>query len=106
MKVKKCTPNCIVYGELGRVPMSVNIKARMVGFWKCIVTGKKEKISPTLYDMLYKLDSGDIYHSKWLNFVKNVLIECGFVDAWNTQYVDSKSSLSENVKQFYHTFIC
>ena len=34
MKVKKCTPNCIVYGELGRVPMSVNIKARMAGFWK------------------------------------------------------------------------
>jgi hypothetical protein len=29
MKVKKCTPNYIVYGELGRVPMSVHINARI-----------------------------------------------------------------------------
>lgn len=35
----------IVYGELGRVQLSVNTKARMVGFWKRIVTGEKLKIS-------------------------------------------------------------
>jgi hypothetical protein len=51
MKVKKCTPNYIVYGELGRVPMSVHINARMIGFWARIVNGKKEKISRTLYDL-------------------------------------------------------
>jgi hypothetical protein len=39
MKVKKCTPNYIVYGELGRVPMSVHINARMLGFWARIVNG-------------------------------------------------------------------
>ena len=83
LKVKKCTPNYIVYGELGRVPMFVNIKARMVGFWKRIITGKKEKISRTLYEMLYKLDSADVYHSKWLKCIKDVLYECGFADAWN-----------------------
>ena len=66
MKVKKCTPNYIVYGELGRVPMSVHINARMVGFWARIVNGKKEKISKTLYDILYQLDLCDVYHSKWL----------------------------------------
>ena len=53
MKVKKCTPNYIVYGELGRVPMSVHINARMLGFWARIVNGKKEKISKTLYAILY-----------------------------------------------------
>jgi hypothetical protein len=32
MKVKKCTQNYIVYGELlGRVPMSIHINARMIG---------------------------------------------------------------------------
>jgi hypothetical protein len=44
MKVKTCTPIYIVYGELGRVPMSVHINARMIGFWARIVNGKKEKI--------------------------------------------------------------
>jgi hypothetical protein len=67
MKVKKCTPNYIVYGELGRVPMSVHINARMIGFWARIVNGKKEKISRTLYDILYQLDLCDVYHSKWFN---------------------------------------
>jgi hypothetical protein len=43
MKVKKCTPNYIVYGELGRVPMSVHINARMIGFWARIVNGKKRE---------------------------------------------------------------
>jgi hypothetical protein len=65
MKVKKCTPNYIVYGELGRVPMSVHINARMIGFWARIVNGKKEKISRTLYDILYQFDLCDVYHSKW-----------------------------------------
>jgi hypothetical protein len=38
----------LIYGELGRVPMSVHINARMIGFWARIVNGKKEKISRTL----------------------------------------------------------
>lgn len=104
LKVKKCTPNCIVYGELGRVPMSVNIKARMIGFWKRIVTGKKEKISRTLYEMLYKLDSSNVYHSKWLNCIKDILFECGFHDAWNNQFVDMNCQISKNIKQHYHNF--
>jgi hypothetical protein len=28
----------------------------MIGFWAGIVNGKKEKISRTLYDILYQLD--------------------------------------------------
>lgn len=52
MNVKKCNPNCIAYGELGRMPISVALKARMIGFWERILTSKKEKISQTLYDIL------------------------------------------------------
>ena len=52
----------MVYGELGKVPMSVHFYAGKVDFWKRIVSGRiyKEKISRTLYEMLYKLDSGYI----------------------------------------------
>ena len=100
LKVKKCTPNYIVYGELGRTPMSINIKARMIGFWQRIINGKKEKISRTLYDMLYRLDKGDIYHSKWLICVRDVLFECGFHNCWNEQAVSRNVNLSRNVKQF------
>ena len=43
MRVKKTTPNCIVYGELGRMPMSIPVEARMIGFWEHILNGKKKK---------------------------------------------------------------
>jgi hypothetical protein len=45
----------------------------MIGFWARIVNGKKEKISRTLYDILYQLDLCDVYHFKWLNCVKDIL---------------------------------
>ena len=32
LKVKKTTPNLMLYGELGRFPISVLIKSRMIGF--------------------------------------------------------------------------
>jgi hypothetical protein len=38
MKVKKCTPNYILYGELGRVPMSVHVKI-----------SRNKLIIPTIY---------------------------------------------------------
>ena len=44
LKVKKTTPNLMLYGELGRFPISVLIKSRMIGFWQHIVKGKQDKI--------------------------------------------------------------
>jgi hypothetical protein len=48
-------------------------------FFVRIVNGEKEKISKTLYDILYQLDLCDVYHSKWLNCVKDILNKCGFI---------------------------
>ena len=41
VKLKKSTGNCMVYGELGRFPIEVAIKTRMIGYWGKIVTGKQ-----------------------------------------------------------------
>ena len=41
--------------------MYVHINARMIGYCAGIVNGKKEKISRTLYDILYQLDLCDVY---------------------------------------------
>lgn len=34
MKVKLCSSNCIVNGDLGRVPISNSIRARIIGLWE------------------------------------------------------------------------
>jgi hypothetical protein len=61
----------MIYGEFGRIPLNILIKARMVGFWKHIMCGKREKIAYTLYSILYQLSKRGFYHSKWLLEIKN-----------------------------------
>jgi hypothetical protein len=43
LKVKKSTPHCMIYGELGRILLNILIKVGMVGFWQRIMCGKREK---------------------------------------------------------------
>ena len=52
LKAKKSTPNLLLYGELGRHPLSVSIKSRMIGFWQRMINGKQDKISNKLYSIL------------------------------------------------------
>jgi hypothetical protein len=39
--LKKGTPNCVLYGELGRFAIDIEIKSRMVAFWKKIICNKQ-----------------------------------------------------------------
>ena len=51
--VRVTTPNCLVYGELGRYPLDINIKCRMPCFWSRLMT--TEKLSSKIYKLLLKL---------------------------------------------------
>ena len=51
--------------------------------------------------MLRKLDIGNVFHSKWLNCVKDILLESGYIQCWNDQYVPKNICLSNNVKKYY-----
>ena len=41
LHLKASTPRVMVYGELGRFPMQIYIKSRMIGFWVKYYVGKK-----------------------------------------------------------------
>ena len=41
LKVRSTTPNHLVYGELGRFPLIINIKCRMVTFWNRLLSSNK-----------------------------------------------------------------
>ena len=98
IKVKKSTYNNIVYGELGRVPLQVLINARMIGFWQKIVSGKKEKISRMLYNIIYNLHREGVFQSNWLAHVKNILVKNDLSNYWNDQQVPRNVCLSKIVK--------
>ena len=43
INLRKSTPIYMLHAELGRHPIQINIKSRMIGFWLSIVNGKESK---------------------------------------------------------------
>ena len=78
LSVNKFTSFMMVYGELGVVPLDVDIKLRMLTYWARLCLGDKHKISNTIYSLLYTLDEKNIFKSEWIQTVKTTLNYCGF----------------------------
>ena len=89
----------MLYGELGRFPISVLIKSRMIGFWQCIVKGKQDKISNKLYHILLEMHNRDLFHFKWLLYIKSILNDCGKDYFWlNQNEIPTNISMSVKLK--------
>lgn len=105
LKVKSCTPNYIVYGEVGVYPLKIDINARMVSYW-----GKLN--SPdnfgTLSTLVYyaskshyennRLSNRSLYF-KWISSIKTILCNAGFSGIWDTHTFLNKVWLSKTIKQ-------
>ena len=76
------TSSCMVYGELGRVPISVSIKTQMIGFWHRLLTSPVNKLSTDMYKLVFALDSVGHVKSKWLLGVKRIIDHCGLSYTW------------------------
>ena len=55
LKLKKSTPNEMIYGEFGRYPLEIMIKIRMEKYWCKLLIEKNTKISCIMYKLLYYL---------------------------------------------------
>ena len=68
----------MVYGELGRYPISVIMKVRMIRFWHIeLLNGKEFKQYYLLYKLMYINFINYGYENKWLSFIQNILNNCG-----------------------------
>ena len=43
IRVNKSTPLYMIHGELGRYPLEIYIKCKMIGYWSRLILGKHEK---------------------------------------------------------------
>ena len=67
-KARTSTPMYMLYAELGRYPVELYVKCRMIGFWNRIITGKQNKISFILYRALYNHQKS----FKWVERLKGI----------------------------------
>ena len=75
--VKKSTANVMVYGELGRVPISVHIKSRILNYWFHIISASDAKLFSILYKLMYSMYCNNQLECKWIKFVEENLNTLG-----------------------------
>ena len=95
--MKKSTPHIMVYGEFGRFPLEIAAKVRMIKYWSKTLTGSDAKISRKLYNVLLSLHKNNIYSSKWILCVENILQTVGLSNIWLDNYVQNVEWLCKQV---------
>ena len=99
LNVKKCTPHIMLYGELGRFPIAITIKKRIISFWSKLLLDKASKLSHRLYSVLYNNFNNNHYDFPWLQNVKSILDEVGMSNIWTYQHPQNSIWLSKTVYQ-------
>lgn len=103
-KSRKSTPIYMLYAELGRYPLEIIIKIKMLGFWNRIISGKQGKLSYLLYEHVASLEH---FRCKWLLHIKQILNETGNTGAFsnNTTQINKsyiKINLIDQYKQLWN----
>ena len=78
LHLKSSTPSYMIYGELGRYPLEIDIKSRIISFCAKLLSGKELKLSKIIYNLCYYMSIKNVEHFTWLDNVKKILNECGF----------------------------
>ena len=64
LRVRTTTPNYLVYGELGRFPLDIDIKCRMLTFWNKLISSNK--LSSKIARLLYIMNINGTQGFKWI----------------------------------------
>ena len=89
----------MIHGELGRYPVEIDIKIRIISFWATIICGKQSKISCIMYSLSYHLYSQHNFDIKWITLLEKILTETVFSNIWQTQTFKSIEWLKQSIKQ-------
>ena len=87
----------MLYAELGRKPINISIKNRMIGYWLNIINSKDCKLSKLLYNVLLHVYNAGIFQHKWIHCIKEMLISVGHIDLFNKVNVENTKSLKEQI---------
>ena len=105
LKLKKSTPSHMIYGELGILPITLEIRHRVLTYWCKIITDctleplGTQKLSTYVYSIIYSMHRNKKLNSQWLNSVENSLCSLGFSGVWESQNVNNPKWLTAALKQ-------
>ena len=82
IQARKSTPLYMIYGELGRYPIKIAIKNKMINYWSRLTNGKHNKLAFILYQ---KMRVSEETQFKWLSKIEQILDESVRSDLWLNQ---------------------
>ena len=88
----------MLYGELGRFPISLTIKKRMVSYWCKLVSGSVNKLSSILYRILLGDFMEETYTYEWLTSIKCIFEEVGMSHIWIMLNCENRKWLILNIQ--------
>jgi hypothetical protein len=104
LSVKRSTSNCMVYGELGILPLYIVRYFHIIKYWLQIVTGSKSY----LVNVIYESSISDIERQNtpcWTRSVRDLLLNSGLGEAWYNQGVGDIHAFllvfKERIKDMY-----
>ncbi len=92
------TTNNMLYGELGRFSLEIQIKKKDYWLLGRLIIGKESKLCKVIYDQLLYLFNDGQYKAKWLTTIKSILEECSMAEVWENQTFETVNIL----KYEYH----
>jgi hypothetical protein len=90
LKLKSSTPNYMIYVELGRFPIEIDIKIRMVSFWVRLLLGKETKLSYFKYHVNFYTLFLNV-HFVWIKYLKELFDETGYSSIWINQDIPNSN---------------
>ena len=84
LKLRSSTPNYMIYGELGRIPVYITIKLRMACFWNKLIQNTS-KLSGIMYKVMLYLSNTKNFEFTWINYVKSIFDNAGLSYLWLQQ---------------------
>ena len=99
LKLKQCAPSCMVYGDLGIMPVSLLIKMRVLNYWCKVINCKDSKINNILYRTAFSLYEKSDVKLPWLRFVHDTLNSIGLTYIWNQQCFGSNTIFKNLIKR-------
>ena len=92
----------MIYGEVGKFPLEIAAKSRMLNFWyRLVKNSNTNKFSSVMYRFLLKMHLEGICTSQFIGAVKSNLEDLGMSGIWHDQdrLVHSQVWFSAKVKR-------
>lgn len=94
----KCTPNVMVYGESGCVPVQNHVLSRMTTFYMRLINGNKKKLSYIMYKVLREKYQRDLeFACPWIEMIKNTFDNIGMGDLWMQHGMGQKTNYIKQI---------